>query len=67
MEWKKGCMRSTHELPAEVDCSCGQVHRLSAWGFLLLENVEATLSLSSLLSIDLVKGGVKGDILKALS
>ena len=55
----------------DLDCSCGQVHRLSAWGFLLLENVEATLSLGlrehSLLSIDLVKGGVKGDVLKAIS
>ena len=71
MEWKKGCIRSTHQLPAKVDCSCGQVHRLSAWGFLLLENVEATLSLGlrwhSLLSIDLVEGGVKGDVLKAIS
>ena len=72
MEWKKGCIRSTHQLPAKVDyCSCGQVHRLSAWGFLLLENVEATLSLGlrwhSLLSIYLVEGGVKGDVLKAIS
>ena len=53
----------------DVSCSCLQIHSVSSWGFLLLEDVEATLGLREhgILNIDRVTGALEGPILEALS
>ena len=53
----------------DVRCSCLQVHRVSSWGFLLLEDVDAIMDLQehSILNADRVTGALEGPILEALS
>ena len=53
----------------DLTCSCLQIHRVSSWGFLLLEDVVATLGLrkNTVLNVDRVKGALEGPTLEALS
>ena len=53
----------------DVSCSCLQIHKVSSWGFVLLEEVEGTLGLRehSILNVDRVTGALEGPSLEALS
>ena len=59
-----------HKSPVSVDvtCACLQIHQVSPWGFVLLEEIQATLGSreTRILEVDTVRANLTGPFLRAL-